>query len=134
MEGTAVGKEVFTTLDGSESATATLYGIARFNMEDGSGRAIVIALLHTNSTGRLAPVDGIILAGHVQSHPDESSSVTYWERESGIPLLTRTTTITTAVPESEGRQQQQEKRSFTCFRCGQEIKLKRSPITLGGLG
>ncbi len=79
INGTAAGKEVLTTLDGSENATATINGIARFNMEEGTGRGIIIALVHTNSTGRLAPLDGMIWAGHVQFHPDKSSSVTYWE-------------------------------------------------------
>ena len=37
MEGTATGKEVITTEDGSESATAKLFGIARFNMEEDTG-------------------------------------------------------------------------------------------------
>jgi hypothetical protein len=99
MEGTAVGKEGFTTLYGSESATATLYGIARFNMEAGTGRSIVIAFLQTNSTGRLAPVDGMIPAGHIEFYPDGSAFATLWEWHSGIPLPTRTTTIITAVPE-----------------------------------
>ncbi|MDQ3853758.1 MAG: hypothetical protein M3251_06460 [Thermoproteota archaeon] len=67
--------------------------IARFNMEEGTGRGIVIALVHTNSTGRLAPLDGMIWAGHVQFHPDESSSVTYWEWQSGVPLPLPTTTM-----------------------------------------
>ena len=67
--------------------------IARFNMEEVTGRAIVIALFHTSSTGRLAPLDGMIWAGHVQFHPDEISSVTYWERQSGVPLPPPATTL-----------------------------------------
>jgi hypothetical protein len=38
----AVGKEVFTTVDGSETVNGTVFGITRFNMEEGTGRAIVI--------------------------------------------------------------------------------------------
>jgi hypothetical protein len=101
MEGTAVGKEGFPTLDRSESATATLYGIARFNREEGTGRSIVIALLQTNSTGRLAPVDGMILAGRIEFYPDVGALATLWEWQSGIPLPTRTITIITAVPVPE---------------------------------
>jgi hypothetical protein len=38
---TAAGKEILTTEeDGSENATATLYEIARFNMQDGTGKGI----------------------------------------------------------------------------------------------
>jgi hypothetical protein len=119
MDGTAVGKEVFTTVDGSETVNGTVYGIARFNMEEGTGKAIVILLLQTNSTGRLAPVDGMILAGHIEFYPDGSAESTMWEWQSGVPLppitqeppLMNTTTTTTnatddtnatAAPEEEG--------------------------------
>jgi hypothetical protein len=39
----------------------------------------------------------MIWAGHVQFHPDASSSVTYWEWQSGVPLPTGSTTTTTAA-------------------------------------
>jgi hypothetical protein len=98
---------VLTTVDGSESATATIYAIARFNMEEGTGRSITILLFHTNSTGRLAPLDGMILAGNVEFYPDGRALVTLWEWQSGIPLPTTTTpeeppqmntTMTNATP------------------------------------
>jgi hypothetical protein len=129
IDGTAAGKEVFTTVDGSESVNGTVYGIARFNMEEGTGKAIVILLLQTNSTGRLAPVDGMILAGHIEFYPDGSAESTMWEWQSGLPLppttieeppLTNITTTTnataadtnattTAAPEEEvgGEEEQQ---------------------------
>jgi hypothetical protein len=91
MDGTAVGEEVLTTEDGTESATATFYAIGRFNMEDGSGRNIIIALIHTNSTGQLAPINGAIVAGEIEFLPDQTSLVTLWEWQSGIPLPTSTT-------------------------------------------
>ncbi len=75
----AVGKEVFTTVDGSETVNGTVFGITRFNVEEGTGRAIVILLLQTNSTGRLAPVDCMILAGHIEYFPDGSAESTMWE-------------------------------------------------------
>jgi hypothetical protein len=128
MDGTAAGKEVITTEDGSESVTATIYAISRFGMEE--GRGIIIALLDTNSTtGRLAPLDGMILAGQIEFPPEEETALfTLWEWQSGIPLLTTTTpqellltdttttmtnatnddtTATTALPEQgEGQEQQ----------------------------
>jgi hypothetical protein len=91
IDGTAVGEEVLTTEDGTESATATFYAIGRFNMEDGSGRSIIIALIHTNSTGQLAPINGAIVAGEIEFLPDQTSLVTLWEWQSGIPLPTSTT-------------------------------------------
>lgn len=107
VDGTAVGKEVFTTVDGSETVNGTVFGIARFNMEEGTGRAIVILLLQTNSTGRLAPVDGMILAGHIEFFPDGSAESTMWEWQTGISLPTvegtgggTTTPPTTEVEET----------------------------------
>jgi hypothetical protein len=95
IEGTAIGKEVITTEDGSESATAKFFGIARFNMEEGTGRGILISLVNTNSTGILAPLNGMILAGHAEFDPEGTSFTTLWEWQSGIPLPTGTTTATT---------------------------------------
>lgn len=94
VDGTAVGKEVFTTLDGSEVVNGTVFAMARFNMEEGTGRAIVTLLLQTNSTGRLAPVDGMILAGHIEFFPDGSAESTMWEWQSGVSLPTTAATTT----------------------------------------
>jgi hypothetical protein len=89
MEGAFTGKEEILTTedDTSENATATVYEIVRFNFETGEGRGIVTAHLHTNSTGRLAPLDGMILAGHDELHPDGTGLLTLWEWHSGIPYL-----------------------------------------------
>jgi hypothetical protein len=103
LDGTAAGKEMLATEDGTENATATFYGIARFNMENGTGRGIIISLVHTNSTGRLAPLDGMILTGQIEFQPDQTGLLTLWEWQSGIPLPTgaTTTTNTTATTTSE---------------------------------
>ena len=92
-DGSFFGKQVLTTEDGSESATATFYEIARFNMESGEGRGIAIAVFDTNSSGRLAALSGMILTGIDELHPDETGRVTLWEWQSGIPL--RNMNITT---------------------------------------
>jgi len=91
LDGTASGKEVITTEDGSESATATIYAITRFGMEE--GRGIIIALVNTDSTtGRLAPLDGMILAGQIEIPlQEETALVTLWEWQSGIPVPTTVT-------------------------------------------
>lgn len=94
MDGTAVGEEVLTTEDGTENATAKFYSIGRFNMEDGSGKSILIALVHTNSTGQLAPLNGAIVAGEVEFLPVGTSLITLWEWQSGIPLPTSSSTTT----------------------------------------
>ena len=83
--GTFAGKEILTTEDGSENATAIFYEIARSNKEQGIGKGIAIALFDTNSTGKLEPLDGMILAGQEEFTPDGTSLTTLWEWESGIP-------------------------------------------------
>jgi hypothetical protein len=85
IDGTFAGKEILTTEDGSENATATVYEIGRFNTQDGTGKGIAIAVFHTNSTGKLAPLDGMILLGQDEFLPDGSAFITFWEWQSGIP-------------------------------------------------
>jgi hypothetical protein len=84
---TFAGKEVISTEDGSENATGTFYEIARSNKEQGSGKGIAIAVVHTNSTGRLAPLDGMILVGQEEFQPDGRALITFWEWQSGIPFV-----------------------------------------------
>jgi hypothetical protein len=84
---TFTGKVILSTEDGSENATATSYEIARSNKEQGIGKGIAIAIIHTNSTGRLAPLDGMILVGQEEFQPDGRALLTYWEWQSGIPFV-----------------------------------------------
>ena len=87
-------KEILTTEDESESATVTFYEIVRFGEQQ--GRGISIAVFETNSTGMLAPLDGMILVGVDELPADRNSVVTLWEWQSGIPLSP--TTATTGEP------------------------------------
>jgi hypothetical protein len=87
------GKEILTTEDGSESATARVYEFVRFDMQQGTGRGITIATFHTDSTGMLAPLNGMMLVGITELYPDGTGLVTLWEWQSGIPLPTAITTI-----------------------------------------
>jgi hypothetical protein len=82
IDGTFAGKVILTTEDGSENTTATTYEIGQFNPHDITGRGIAIAVFHTNSTGKLAPLDGMILAGQDEFLPEGSAFITYWEWES----------------------------------------------------
>jgi hypothetical protein len=98
LDGTAVGKEVISTEDGTESATAKIYGIAQLEER----RGIIIALFDTNSTtaGRLAPLDGMILAGQIEYPPEETVTlITLWEWQGGVPLPTGDTTTATTPTE-----------------------------------
>ncbi len=85
MDGTFAGKEILSTEDGSENATATIYEIIRFNMETGNGTGVAMALFHTNSTELLAPLDGMILTGHGELYTDETGLHSLWKWQSGIP-------------------------------------------------
>jgi hypothetical protein len=96
LDGTAVGKEVISTEDGSESVTAKIYGIAQLEER----RGIIIAVFDTNSTtGRLAPLDGMILAGQIEYPPEETITlITLWEWQGGVPLPTGTTPLEEELP------------------------------------
>jgi hypothetical protein len=95
---TFAGKEILTTEDGSENATATTYEIARSNKEEGIGKGIVISIIHTNSTGRIAPLNGMILVGQEEFQSDGRALLTLWEWQSGIPLPTIATTTMEETP------------------------------------
>jgi hypothetical protein len=80
----AQAKETIMTEDG-ETAIATFYEIVQFNPATaGEGKGIVIAVIHTNSTGTLAALNGMIAAGIDDMTPNGESHVRLWEWESGI--------------------------------------------------
>jgi hypothetical protein len=80
--GSAQGKITVTTEDETENATITFHEIARFGEEESKG--IVIAIVHTNSTGRLAPLHEMILAGTNEISPEGTATTTLWEWQIGI--------------------------------------------------
>ena len=90
VDDTAIGEQVITTTEGEEggeTAVAKFFEIARFNMEqEGTGRSIIISVVHTNSTGVLAPLNGMILVGQEEFNTDGTSTTTLWEWNNGIPL------------------------------------------------
>jgi hypothetical protein len=105
VDATAIGEQVITTTEGEEggeTAVAKFFGIARFNMEqEGTGRGIIIAVVHTNSTGMLAPLNGMILAGDVEFNAEGTSTTTLWEWQSGIPLPMMLTTTPPSSPPTQ---------------------------------
>ncbi len=92
---------MLTTVDGSDSATAKMHGLFRFN-EQGSGEGIIIAVFNTNSTGKLAPLDGMIVAGIIELHPDATGLVRGWEWHSTIPYVKMPTMATTTTATEPG--------------------------------
>ena len=84
-DGTFVGKVILTTQDGQDNATSTMYEMGQFNPEGETGKGIAISVFHTNSTGKLAPLDEMILVGQDEFLPDGSAFITYWNWDGGIP-------------------------------------------------
>jgi hypothetical protein len=94
----ALIKETIRAENG-ETVTVTAFGIYQFNNPaaalQAGGKGIVTAILDTNSTGILAPLNGMILAGTDDFTSDGNSRVTLWRWESGIPLPTGNKTTAT---------------------------------------
>jgi hypothetical protein len=82
----AQGTETIMTEDG-KTATATFWEIVEFNSVTPEAKGIVIAMLHTNPTGSLAPLNGMIVAGIDEIQPNGESLTTFWEWKSGIRNL-----------------------------------------------
>jgi hypothetical protein len=82
----AQGMETIRAEDG-ETATITFYEIVKFNPATREGEGIITADVHTNPTGTLAPLNGMVLAGIDNIQPNGESNVTLWEWESRISNL-----------------------------------------------
>jgi hypothetical protein len=94
----AIAKTTITAPNG-ETATITIYEIIQFSNPTeaplGGGKGIKIIIFHTNSTGMLAPLDGVIAVGMNIIQPNGESELTAWRWESGIPLPTGNNTTAT---------------------------------------
>jgi hypothetical protein len=85
LETHSVQAEETLMTEQGETATATFYEIAKFDPATaGEGKGLTMALIETDSTGTLAPLNGTILAGISDMQPNGETSVTFWEWESGI--------------------------------------------------
>jgi hypothetical protein len=128
----AIGTETIMTEDG-ETVIATFYEIVELT-PTGGGNGIAIAVLHTNSTGRLAPLDGMILAATDYMQPLGEGFTTFWEwiptpplppttMEESLPSPMNTTATTTddattaadtnATTATEEQQQQHQQTTTT---------------------
>jgi hypothetical protein len=84
MTHSTQAKETLMTEQG-EAATATFYEILKINPATaGEGKGLTMAVIHTDSTGTLAPLNGTIVAGISDLQSNEENTVTLWEWESGI--------------------------------------------------
>ena len=111
LETHSVQAEETLMTEQGETATVTFYEIAKFDpATPGEGKGLTMALIETDSTGTLAPLNGTIVAGISDMQSNGETSVTLWEWESGItnsgvapPMQggsspMNTTTITTKLP------------------------------------
>lgn len=83
IEQSVYGKETIITEDG-QTATSTFYEIVQLDPATGAGKGITMGVIHTDSTGTLAPLNGTILVGTDDIHPNGEEDITIWEWESGI--------------------------------------------------
>ena len=94
----AIAKTTIRAPNG-ETATITIYEIIQFSNPAeaplGGGKGIKIIIFHTNSTGMLAPLDGVIAVAINIIQPNGESELTAWRWESGIPLPTGNNTTAT---------------------------------------
>jgi hypothetical protein len=97
----AIAKETIRAPNG-ETASITIYEIIQFSNPAeaplGGGKGFKIIKFHTNSTGMLAPLNGVIAAGINDIQPNGESELTAWRWESGIPLSTGATSNATTTP------------------------------------
>ena len=85
LETHSVQAEETLMTEQGETATAAFYEIAKFDPATmGEGKGLTMALIETDSTGTLAPLNGTIVAGISYMQPNGETSVTLWEWESGI--------------------------------------------------
>ncbi len=85
LETHSVQAEETLTTEQGETATATFYEIAKFDPATaGEGKGLTMALIETDSTGTLAPLNGTIVAGISDMQPNGETSVILWEWESGV--------------------------------------------------
>ena len=91
----AIGTETIMTEDG-ETVIATFYEILEFPPGAGGANGIAIAVLHTNSTDKLAPLNGTIVVGTDYLYPISEGFSTYWEWVPTPPMP-----ATTAAPPTQ---------------------------------
>ncbi len=85
LETHSVQAEETLMTEQGETATATFYEIAKFDpAAAGEGKGLTMALIETDSTGTLAPLNGTIVAGISDMLPNGETTVALWEWESGI--------------------------------------------------
>ena len=84
--------------EGGETVTATFYEILEFPPGAGGANGIAIAVLHTNSTDTLAPLNGTIVIGTDYLYPISEGFSTYWEWVPTPPMMPSITNTNITTP------------------------------------
>jgi hypothetical protein len=97
----AYGREYVFSEDDDDTTAITFYEIIRYDPTTFQGKGIVIAVFDNNTTGSLAPFNGMIVVGTHKEDPNtQAAAITLWEWESGIPLPTLPPTTMEESPPS----------------------------------
>jgi hypothetical protein len=90
------GRENVFSVDDGDTSAITFFEIVQYDPMTFQGRGLVTAVFDNNSTGSLAPFNGMMVVGtHEESPATQEVIIRLWEWESGIPLPTGTTATTT---------------------------------------
>lgn len=73
-----VSNETISLESGTESAKVSMFQIAHYRSDDGIQRNAVIAIFATNSTGELAPLDGMIGMGESELTEGGDVQIKLW--------------------------------------------------------
>ena len=73
-----VSNATLTLQSGGESAQVSMFQIAHYRSDDGVQRKAVVAIFDTNSTGQLAPLDGMIAIGESELTEVGDVHTTLW--------------------------------------------------------
>jgi hypothetical protein len=90
------GRENVFSVDDSDTSAITFFEIIQYDPTTFQGKGIVGAVFDNNSTGSLAPFNGMLVVGtHEESPATQEVIIRLWEWESGIPSPTGTRATTT---------------------------------------
>jgi hypothetical protein len=83
----AIGREILTAGEDKDNATLTFYEITRHNVQARTEKGVVIGVFYTNSTGKLASLDGTIGVGTADVDSNADTDITLWEYNTGIQFV-----------------------------------------------
>jgi hypothetical protein len=90
------GRENVFSVDDGDTSAITFFEIVQYDAMTFQGRGLATAVFDNNSTGSLAPFNGMLVVGtHEEDPSTQTVTIRLWEWESGLPLPTPNATTTT---------------------------------------